>query len=75
MLMGEQAGPVVPVAFRCQPVDEVFLVEYIFHSRNIRIVEINIYQNISKYQTVEIPDSLDVGLGVPEGRGCRRDWS
>lgn len=46
VLMGELAGPVVPVAFRCQPVDEVFLVEYIFHSRNIRIVEINIYQNI-----------------------------
>lgn len=45
MLMGELAGLMVP-AFRGQPVDEVVLVEYIFHLGNIRTVEINIYQNI-----------------------------
>ena len=61
MLMCDLAGPVVPAAFRRQPVDEVVLVESIPQS--------------GKNQMTEIPDGLDVGLGVPEGRGCRRDWS
>ena len=30
-MMGELAGPVVPAAFRSQPVDEVVLVENIPH--------------------------------------------
>ena len=59
--MCDLAGPVVPAAFRRQPVDEVVLVESIPQS--------------GKNQMTEIPDGLDVGLGVPEGRGCRRDWS
>ena len=61
MLMCDLAGPVVPAAFRRQPVDEVVLVESIPQS--------------GKNQMTEIPDGLDVGPGVPEGRGCRRDWS
>ena len=61
VLMGELAGLVVPVAFTGQPVDEVVLVE-------------NIPQSGKKH-TVEVLNGLDVGLGVPEGRGCRRDWS
>ena len=60
MLMGELAGPVVPAAFRSQPVDEVVLVESIPESGN--------------NQMTEVPDGLDVGLGVPEGRGRRRGW-
>ena len=59
--MGELAGPVVPVAFRGQPVDEVVLVESIPQSGN--------------NQMTDVLDGLDVGLGVPEGRGYRRDWS
>ena len=59
--MCDLAGPVVLAAFRRQPVDEVVLVESIPQS--------------GKNQMTEIPDGLDVGLGVPEGRGCRRDWS
>ena len=59
--MCDLAGPVVLAAFRHQPVDEVVLVESIPQS--------------GKNQMTEIPDGLDVGLGVPEGRGCRRDWS
>ena len=61
MLMGELAGPVVPAAFRGQPVDEVALVESIPQSGN--------------NQMTEVPDGLDVGLRAPEGRGRRRDWS
>ena len=61
VLMGKLAGPVVPAAFRGQPVDEVVLVESIPQS--------------GKNQMTEVPDGLDVGLGVPEGRGRRRDWS
>ena len=60
MLMGELAGPVVPVAFRGQPVDEVVLVESILQSGN--------------NQMTDVLDGLDVGLGVPEGRGRRRGW-
>ena len=60
MLMGELAGPVVPVAFRGQPVDEVVLVESIPQSGN--------------NQMTDVLDGLDVGLGVPEGRGRRRGW-
>ena len=61
MLMGELAGPVVPAAFRGQPVDEVVLVERIPQSGN--------------NQMTEVLDGLDVGLGVPEGKGRRRVWS
>ena len=61
MLMGELAGPVVPVAFRGQPVDEVVLVESIPQS--------------GSNQMTDVLDGLDVGLGAPEGRGCRRGWS
>ena len=61
VLMGELAGLVVPAAFRGQPVDEVVLVESILQ--------------LGKNQMTEVPDGLDVGLGVPEGRGRRRDWS
>ena len=61
MLMGELAGLVVPAAFRGQPVDEVILVESILQ--------------LGKNQMTEVPDGLDVGLKVPEGRGHRRDWS
>lgn len=60
MLMGKLAGPVVQAAFRGQPVDDVFLVE------NIP------YPGI--HQVVQVPNGLKVGLGVPEGGGCRRDW-
>ena len=61
VLMGKLEGLVVPAAFRGQPVDEVVLVESIPQSGN--------------NQMTEVPDGLDVGLGVPEGRGRRRDWS
>ena len=61
MLMCDLAGPVGPAAFRRQPVDEVVLVESIPQS--------------GKNQMTEVPDGLDVGLKVPEGRGHRRDWS
>ena len=61
VLMGDMAGPVVPAAFRCQPVDEIVLVESIPYS--------------GKYQMTEVADGLDVGLGVPEGRKRRRYWS
>ena len=61
VLMGELAGLVVLAVFRGQPVDEVVLVENIPH--------------LGKKHIVEVPNGLDVGLGVPEGRGCRRDWS
>ena len=61
VLMGQLAGPVAPAAFRGQPVDEVVLVESISYS--------------GKSQIAEVPDGLDIGLDVPEGRGCRGDWS
>ena len=61
VLMGQLAGPVAPVAFRGQPVDEVVLVEDIPHP--------------GKNQIIEVPDGLDVGLDFPERRGCRGDWS
>ena len=61
VLMRELAGLVVPSAFAGQPVDEVILVENIPHS--------------GKAHIAEVPDGLDVGLGVPEGKGFRRDWS
>ena len=61
MLMGELAGPVVPAAFRGQPVDEVVLVERIPQS--------------GKNQMTEVLAGLAVGRGVPEGKGRRRGWS
>ena len=60
VLMGNTAGPVVPAAFRCQPVDEIILVESIPYS--------------GRNQMTEVADGLDVGLGFPEGGGHRRDW-
>ena len=61
VLMGELAGLVVLAVFRGQPVDEVVLVERIPQS--------------GKNQMTEVLDGLDVGLGVPEGKGRRRGWS
>lgn len=61
VLMGDLAGPVAPAAFRGQPVDDVILVKSIFHP--------------GKEQIAQVLNGLDVGLGVPEGRGCRRpEW-
>ena len=60
VLMGQLAGAVAPAAFRAQPVDDIILLEDIPHA--------------GKKQIVEVSDGLDVGVGVPEERGCRRDW-
>ena len=58
MLMGNLAGPVVPAAFRGQPINDVILVENIPHS--------------GKDQVAQVLSGLDVGLGDPEWEGCKR---
>ena len=60
MLMGGLAGAVAPAAVSAQPVGERVLLGGVPHA--------------GKKQIVEVSDGLDVGVGVPEERGCRRDW-
>lgn len=57
--MGQLAGLAAQAAFRAQPIDDVVLVEGTSQTSN--------------KQTVEIPNGLNVGMGVPEGKGCRRE--
>lgn len=59
MLMGQLAGAAALVAFRTQPVDDVIVEEGT--------------PPVGENEISEVPNGLEVGVGVPEGRGCRRD--
>lgn len=58
MLMGNLAGVVAPATSRRQSIDGVILMKGIPYA--------------GRYQVAQVTNSLDVGLGIPEGENAQQ---